>query len=83
IDNAGYKGCFGHSLGHGVSLEIHEQPGVSGGMGDATLKVGQIITVEPGIYIEGKYGCRIEDMVLITKGGKQNLTDCPKEMIEV
>jgi len=83
IDNAGYKGCFGHSLGHGVGLEIHEQPGVSGGMGDATLKVGQIITVEPGIYIEGKYGCRIEDMVLITKGGKRNLTDCPKELIEI
>jgi len=83
IDNAGYQGRFGHSLGHGVGLEIHEQPGVSGGMGDATLKVGQIITVEPGIYIEGKYGCRIEDMVLITKGGKRNLTNCPKEMIEI
>ena len=83
IDNAGYKGCFGHSLGHGVGLEIHEQPGVSGGMGDAVLKAGQIITVEPGIYIEGKYGCRIEDMVLITEGGKRNLTNCPKEMIEI
>ena len=83
IDNAGYKGYFGHSLGHGVGLEIHEQPGVSGGMGDTTLKAGQIITVEPGIYIEGKYGCRIEDMILITEGGKRNLTDCPKELIEI
>lgn len=83
IDSAGYKGCFGHSLGHGVGLEIHEQPGLHGGAGEQTLKVGQIVTVEPGIYIEGKYGCRIEDMVLVTKGGKRNLTDCPKELIEV
>ncbi len=83
IDGAGYQGCFGHSLGHGVGLEIHEQPGLSGGMGDTTLKVGQIVTVEPGIYIEGKYGCRIEDMVLITPGGKRNLTNCPKELIEI
>lgn len=83
IDNAGYKGYFGHSLGHGVGLEIHELPGLHGRMGDATLKVGQIVTAEPGIYIEGKYGCRIEDMVLVTKGGKRNLTNCPKELIEV
>ena len=83
IDNAGYKGCFGHGLGHGVGLKIHEAPGLSGGMGDVTLKVGQIVTVEPGIYLEGKYGCRIEDMVLVTPGGKRNLTDCPKELIEI
>lgn len=83
IDNAGYKGCFGHGLGHGVGLKIHEAPGLSGGMGEATLKVGQIVTVEPGIYLEGKYGCRIEDMVLVTPGGKRNLTDCPKELIEI
>ena len=83
IDNAGYKGYFSHSLGHGVGLEIHEQPGLHARMGDATLKVGQIVTAEPGIYIEGKYGCRIEDMILVTKGGKRDLTDCPKELIEV
>lgn len=83
IDGAGYEGCFGHSLGHGVGLEIHEQPGLHMKAGEQTLKVGQIVTVEPGIYIEGKYGCRIEDMVLVTKGGKRNLTNCPKELIEV
>lgn len=83
IDSAGYEGCFGHSLGHGVGLEIHEQPGLYGRAGEQTLKAGQIVTVEPGIYIEGKYGCRIEDMVLVTKGGKRSLTDCPKELIEV
>jgi len=83
INAAGYEGCFGHGLGHGVGLEIHEAPGLSGGAGEATLKPGQIVTVEPGVYLEGKYGCRIEDMVLVTPGGKRNLTDCPKEMIEI
>lgn len=83
IYGAGYEGCFGHSLGHGVGLEIHESPNLSPNAGDLTLKVGQIVTVEPGIYIEGKYGCRIEDMVLIEAGGKRNLTNCPKELIEV
>jgi len=83
IDGAGYAGCFGHGLGHGVGLEIHEAPNVSSRAGDLTLKAGQIVTVEPGIYIEGKYGCRIEDMVYITPGGKRNLTNCPKELIEI
>ena len=83
IENAGYHGCFGHSLGHGVGLEIHEAPGLHGSAGETTLKVGQIVTVEPGIYIEGKYGCRIEDMMLITPGGAELLTDCPKELIEL
>ncbi len=83
IDGAGYAGCFGHGLGHGVGLEIHEAPNLSSRAGDLTLQVGQIVTVEPGIYIEGKYGCRIEDMVYITAGGKRNLTNCPKELIEI
>ena len=83
IENAGYHGCFGHSLGHGVGLEIHESPRLSQNTGDMTLAAGQIVTVEPGIYIEGKYGCRIEDMMLITEGGARILTDCPKELIEL
>lgn len=83
IDNAGYAGCFGHGLGHGVGLEIHELPNLSTRSGDLTLKKGQLVTVEPGIYIEGKYGCRIEDMVYITEGGSRNLTNCPKEIIEI
>ena len=83
IDGAGYAGCFGHGLGHGVGLQIHESPNLSFRSGEATLKAGQLITVEPGIYLEGKYGCRIEDMVFIVPGGKRNLTNCPKEMIEI
>lgn len=83
IDGAGYKGAFGHSLGHGVGLRIHELPNLSPSSGDKKLKAGNIVTVEPGIYLEGKYGCRIEDMVCITKGGSINLTDCSKEMIEI
>lgn len=83
IINVDYEGKFSHGLGHGVGLEIHEAPGLRSGMGETTLKPGQIVTVEPGIYIEGKYGCRIEDMVLVTESGKKNLTNCPKELIEI
>jgi Xaa-Pro aminopeptidase len=60
IYKAGYEGCFGHGLGHGVGMYIHESPRLSPAApeGDC-LKSGQIVTVEPGIYIAGKYGCRI------------------------
>ena len=84
IEGAGYKGCFGHSLGHGVGLLIHESPSLSpASPKDMVLHEGEIVTIEPGIYIEGKYGCRIEDMVYITKGGAENLTRAPKELIEI
>lgn len=83
IYSAGYEGKFGHGLGHGVGLEIHEAPTVNMRAGDAVLRAGEIITDEPGIYIEGKYGCRIEDMLLVTENGCRNLTNCPKELIEL
>ncbi len=83
IDGAGYKGAFGHSLGHGVGLEIHETPGVAPNSGDKVLMPGDIVTVEPGIYLFGKYGCRIEDMVYITENGAENLTKMEKELIEI
>ena len=84
IDNAGYKGLFGHSLGHGVGLYIHEAPRFAASVpASELLQPGHVVTVEPGVYIEGKYGCRIEDMVYITKGGAINLTDCTKELIEI
>ncbi len=84
IDNAGYKGCFGHSLGHGVGMYVHEAPGLSPkSPEDAVLIPGQIVTFEPGIYIEGKYGCRIEDFAVITEDGIRNFTHSPKELIEI
>ena len=83
IDNAGYKGTFGHSLGHGVGLEIHEDPNLSPRDNGLTLVPGNVVTVEPGIYIEGKYGCRIEDMVIITADGAEDITGSAKELIEI
>ena len=78
-----FKGAFGHSLGHSVGLFIHESPRLySRGFG-RKLKVGEILTVEPGIYLFGKYGCRIEDMVAITKDGIHNFTHSPKDLIEI
>ena len=80
IENAGYGENFGHGLGHGVGVEIHEAPTVSP-RGTALLEVGNIITNEPGIYLEGKFGVRIEDMALVTETGYVNLTTCTKELI--
>ena len=85
INGAGYKGCFGHSLGHGVGMVVHENPRLSGSAAEgATLARGQVITFEPGIYLEGKYGCRIEDMACIRPDGSFcDLTNSPKELIEL
>ncbi len=78
-----YKGAFGHSLGHSVGLFIHESPRLySRGFG-RKLNAGEIVTVEPGIYLFGKYGCRIEDMVAITEDGIHNFTHSPKDLIEI
>ncbi len=82
IYGAGYEGCFGHSLGHGVGRYIHEAPRLSS-VNDKGLLRGNIVTVEPGIYLAGRYGCRIEDMVAITENGIRNFTSSPKEMIEL
>ena len=85
IDEAGYKGCFGHSLGHGVGLYIHENPRfASSAPADSLLYRGHVVTVEPGIYMEGKYGCRIEDMITVLDDGTvYNFTQSPKELIEL
>ncbi len=73
IRKYGYGDLFGHSTGHGVGLEIHEAPGVSSNS-ETVLKPGMVITVEPGIYLPGKFGVRIEDTLLITNKGKEVLT---------
>ena len=85
IRDAGYGACFGHSLGHGVGLFIHEAPSLSSRAPEsAVLERGNVVTVEPGIYLEGKYGCRIEDMVAIDHNGNlHNFTKSPKELIEL
>ena len=82
IDGSRYRGCFGHSLGHGVGMYIHEAPSVSVG-GTTPLTKGQVFTIEPGIYVKGKYGCRIEDMAAIRETGVELLTNCPKNLIEL
>ncbi len=78
-----YKGAFGHSLGHSVGLFIHEKPSLSFKSFGRKLRCGEVVTVEPGIYLFGKYGCRIEDMVEITETGIYNFTHSPKELIEI
>lgn len=85
IYREGYEGCFGHSLGHGVGMFIHENPRLSSFAGnDTKLSRGHVVTFEPGIYLEGKYGCRIEDMACIRSDGSfHNFTKSPKELIEL
>ena len=80
IAEAGYGDCFGHGLGHSVGLFIHEEPRFSMKC-DAVLKPGVVITVEPGIYLPGRFGVRIEDMIVVTEDGYRNLASSPKELI--
>lgn len=80
IRNAGYGQYFTHSTGHGVGVEIHEFPNLSPAS-DSVLQIGNIVTVEPGIYIPEKFGVRIEDMALITESGCRNLTNADKSLI--
>ncbi len=81
IKAAGYGDAFGHGTGHGVGVQVHEGPNLSPRAGDRILQVGNVVTVEPGIYLEGCFGVRIEDMVLITENGCRNLTHSPKDLI--
>lgn len=83
IEEAGYGDCFGHSTGHGVGVEIHEGPRLSPAAGEELLSAGSVVTVEPGIYLPGRFGVRIEDMAAITESGIENLTGSPKELLEL
>ena len=79
IDEAGYGEHFGHALGHGVGLEVHEGPRLSQ-RSDDLLAPGEVVTVEPGVYLPGKLGVRIEDLVVVTEDGLKNLSSLPKEL---
>ncbi|MDO4575567.1 MAG: Xaa-Pro peptidase family protein [Planctomycetia bacterium] len=78
ISRRGYGKCFGHGLGHGIGLYIHESPSFSAGC-DTVLEPGMVLTVEPGIYIEGMGGVRIEDDIVVTRNGCEVLTDVEKD----
>ncbi len=80
IAEAGYGDCFGHSLGHGVGLEIHETPN-SAPSSKHIFKENMIVTDEPGIYLPGEFGVRIEDFVIVKENGCVNMTEAPKSLI--
>lgn len=82
LRNAGLAEAFSHSTGHGVGLEIHEAPRLGAGQ-TARLQAGMVVTIEPGIYLPGEFGIRIEDMVAVTRNGGQVLTPTPKALIEL
>lgn len=76
---AGHGERFGHGLGHGVGLEVHEEPRVSQRSEDV-LEAGEVVTIEPGIYLPGEFGVRIEDLVVVTADGHRNLSGLPKQL---
>jgi Xaa-Pro aminopeptidase len=79
IDAAGHAEHFGHGLGHGVGMEVHEGPRLSK-QGEIALRAGMVVTVEPGIYVPGAVGVRIEDLVAVTEDGREVLNTLPKEL---
>jgi len=80
IEQAGHAEHFGHGVGHGVGMEIHEAPRLSYTAGEEPLRAGNIVTVEPGVYLPGRLGVRIEDLALVGEDGHQRLTGLAKEL---
>jgi Xaa-Pro aminopeptidase len=82
VDASAFPGTFGHGLGHGVGLEVHESPVLRPESTD-TLEAGNVTSVEPGVYLEGRGGIRIEDLVVVREGAPELLTTFPKELLSV
>ena len=82
MQKSGLAKYFTHSTGHGVGLEIHEAPRVAAGQTEI-LQPGMVITIEPGVYVPGKWGVRIEDMVVVTESGCEVLTPTSKELVTI
>jgi Xaa-Pro aminopeptidase len=80
IEAAGHGQEFGHGLGHGVGLDIHEAPTLSPRVPNQELEAGNVVTIEPGIYLAGRFGVRIEDLVVVTDGGGEPLTSIDKRL---
>ena len=80
IADAGYGGCFGHGYGHSLGLDIHEAPNANP-MGTVPMPAGAVVSAEPGIYLPGRFGVRIEDVVVMRDGGCEVITRAPKELI--
>lgn len=83
IEGAGHAEHFGHGVGHGVGLEIHEGPRLSRTADEKPLRAGNVVTVEPGVYLPGRLGVRIEDLAVLREGGCERLTALPKQLTTV